>query len=132
METSIKVQPSAVTTLDAAPAVAAPGKSNCLMQVAHIHRLRDSEANYDQHQYDLNMQMMRNREGLNVPIKMGMELFAARQVGRLPFLQSSNMMEDVLMGRDEMIGFQDFLGVPENYEFMRQPHVVVEKSLGIF
>lgn len=58
------------------------------MQVAHIHRLRDSEANYDQHQYNLNMQMMRNREGLNVPIKMGMELFAARQVGRLPFLQS--------------------------------------------
>ncbi|XP_037815890.1 proteasome maturation protein [Lucilia sericata] len=132
METSIKVQPTVATTLDAAPTVAAPGKSNCLMQVAHIHRLRDSEANYDQHQYNLHMQMMRNREGLNVPIKMGMELFAARQVGRLPFLQSSNMMEDVLLGRDEMIGFQDFLGVPENYEFMRQPHVVVEKSLGIF
>lgn len=87
-ETSIKVQPSLPTTLDAAPTVAAPGKSNCLMQVAHIHRLRDSEANYDQHQYNLNMQVMRNREGLNMPIKMGMELCAARQVGRLPFLQS--------------------------------------------
>ena len=74
--------------MDATPSAAAPGKSNCLMQVAHIHRLRDSEANYDQHQYDLNMQIMRNREGLNMPIKMGMELFAARQVGRLPFLQS--------------------------------------------
>ena len=42
------------------------------------------------------------------------------------------MMEDVLLGRDEMIGFQDFLGVQENYEFLRQPHVVVEKSLGIY
>lgn len=42
------------------------------------------------------------------------------------------MMEDVRLGRDEVIGFHDFLGVPENYEFLRQPHVVVEKSLGIF
>lgn len=42
------------------------------------------------------------------------------------------MMEDVLLGRDEMIGFQDFLGVPENFEFIRQPHVVMEKTLGIY
>ncbi|TMW45739.1 hypothetical protein DOY81_009179 [Sarcophaga bullata] len=48
---------------------------------------------------------------------MGMELFAARQVGRLPFLQSSNMMEDVLLGRDEMMGFQDFLVVQEIMNF---------------
>lgn len=41
------------------------------------------------------------------------------------------MMEDVLLGRDEIISFEDYLGVPENYEFMRQPHVVMEKSLGI-
>ncbi|XP_075152827.1 proteasome maturation protein [Haematobia irritans] len=131
METSIKVQPTANTVLDASPSFAGPGKSNCLMQVAHIHRLRDSEANYDTHQYNLHMQMLRNREGLNAPLKMGMELHAARQIGRLPFLQSSRMMEDVLLGRDEMIGFEDFLGVPENVEFIRQPHVVMEKSLGI-
>ena len=40
------------------------------------------------------------------------------------------MMEDVLLGRDEMITFSDFLGVPENNEHMRQPHAVVEKSMG--
>lgn len=87
-EQSIKVQPTANSVLDAAPSVAAPGKTNCLMQVAHIHRLKDSETNYDSHQYNLNMQMWRNREGLNAPLKMGMELHAARQIGRLPFLQS--------------------------------------------
>ncbi|XP_073822188.1 proteasome maturation protein [Musca autumnalis] len=132
MEQSIKVQPTANTVLDASPTVAGPGKSNCLMQVAHIHRLRDSEANYDTHQYNLQMQVLRNREGLNAPLKMGMELHAARQIGRLPFLQSSRMMEDVLLGRDEMITFPDFLGVPENFEFIRQPHVVMEKTLGIY
>lgn len=44
----------------------------------------------------------------------------------------SGMMEDVLLGRDEMITFPDFLGAPENFEFLRQPHVVMEKSLGIY
>uniref|UniRef100_A0A1B0AIS2 Proteasome maturation protein n=1 Tax=Glossina pallidipes TaxID=7398 RepID=A0A1B0AIS2_GLOPL len=131
MAQSIKVQPVMPAVLNAEPTASLPGKTNCLSQLAYVHRLRDSEANYNQHQYNLSMQMMRNREGLNFPLKMGMELFAARQVGRLPFLQSSNMMEDVLLGRDEVISFEDYLGVPENYEFMRQPHVVMEKSLGI-
>lgn len=41
-------------------------------------------------------------------------------------------MDDVLTGRCDEISFQDFLGLPENYENLRQPHAVVEKSLGIY
>ncbi|XP_055918207.1 proteasome maturation protein [Eupeodes corollae] len=129
---SIKVAPSQPSVLKASLSGAGPSDANCLMQVAHIHQLKDSELNYDKHRLDLSMRMLRNNEGLHAPLKLGMELHAARQIGRLPFLQSSNLMEDVLLGRDELIEFSDFLGIPENSEVMRQPHAVVEKALGIF
>lgn len=41
-------------------------------------------------------------------------------------------MEDVLTGRCDEIAFEDFLSIPENNEQMRQPHAVVEKSMGIY
>ncbi|KAH8325877.1 hypothetical protein KR067_009437, partial [Drosophila pandora] len=129
---SLKVQPSEVTVLKATGKVGLPSEPNCLNQLAHVHRLRDSEMNYNEHQFLLNMELMRNREGLCVPLKMGMERFAARQVGRLPFLPSSNLMDDVLTGRLDSIGFEDFMNLPENSEQMRQPHAVVEKSFGIY
>jgi len=40
----------------------------------------------------------------------------------------SNIMEDVLLGRDEEISFSDYLGVPENCEQLRNPHVMVKKA----
>ncbi|EDV31443.1 uncharacterized protein Dana_GF15356 [Drosophila ananassae] len=129
---SLKVQPSEVTVLKATGKVGLPSEPNCLNQLAHVHRLRDSEMNYNEHQFMLNMELMRNREGLCVPLKMGMERFAARQMGRLPFLPSSNLMDDVLTGRLDSIGFEDFMNLPENSEQMRQPHAVVEKSFGIY
>lgn len=75
--------------------------------------------------------MLREREGLSAPLKISMELNSFKTVGRLPFLQSSNLHRDVLLGRDETIEFSDFLNVPEMSEFNRQPHVVVEKHLNI-
>lgn len=41
-------------------------------------------------------------------------------------------MDDVLTGRLDSIGFEDFMNLPENSEQMRQPHAVVEKSFGIY
>ncbi|EDW75983.1 uncharacterized protein Dwil_GK14916 [Drosophila willistoni] len=129
---SLKVQPTDVAVLNASGRAPLPTEANCFNQLAHVHRLRDSELNYNDHQYNLNMQILRNREGLHAPLRMGMDRFAARQVGRLPFLQSSYLMDDVLTGRCDTIGFEDFLNLPENNEHMRQPHAVVEKSLGIY
>ncbi|EDW64847.2 proteasome maturation protein [Drosophila virilis] len=129
---SLKVRPSDVQVLNATGKARLPTDQNCLSQLAHVHRLRDSELNYDDHKYNLNMQMLRNREGLGAPLRMGMERFAARQIGRLPFLQSSNMMDDVITGRCDEISFEDFLNLPEYNENLRQPHAVVEKSLGIY
>ncbi|XP_030383343.1 proteasome maturation protein [Scaptodrosophila lebanonensis] len=129
---SIKVKPAEVTVLNAAGKLSMPTEANCLSQLARVHDLRDSELHYYDHQYDLQMQMLRKREGMGVPLKMGMERFAASKVGRLPFLPSSNLMDDVLTGRCDTISFEDFLNVPEYSEQMRQPHAVMEKSLGIY
>lgn len=50
------------------------------------------------------MMMLRKVQGLHAPIRIAMELKASERVGRLPFLQSSNLMKDILLGRDEEIG----------------------------
>lgn len=86
--TSIKVQPQAPTVLSASGTASGPTKAACKSQVAHDHPLRNSELNHGKHNFNLQMEMLRNREGLHAPLKIGMELFASKQVGRLPFLKS--------------------------------------------
>ena len=50
------------------------------------------------------MLVLRNTQGLHAPMKLAMEIKAAEKVGRLPFLPSSNIMRDVLLGYDEDLG----------------------------
>nr|CAD7406462.1 unnamed protein product [Timema cristinae] len=79
----------------------------------------------------MHMTMLRNLQGLHAPLRLTMELRAAEKVGRLSFLPSSNFMRDVLSGRDEEIGFEDFLNTAEFREQMGQPHAILEKQLCI-
>ena len=50
------------------------------------------------------MLVLRNTQGIHAPLRLAMELKAAEKIGRLPFLPSSNMMRDVILGRDDDIG----------------------------
>lgn len=77
------------------------------------------------------MSILRNTQGLHAPMRLKMELNAASKIGRLPFLPSSNIMIDVLTGRDIEIGFEDFLNIADFREVSGQPHAMIEKSLGI-
>lgn len=77
------------------------------------------------------MAMMRNTQGLHAPLKFQMECNSARKIGHLPFLPSSNIMLDVLTGRDIDIGPDDVFNTSEFRENAGQPHAVLEKSLGI-
>ena len=79
----------------------------------------------------MNMSILKKVQGIQAPLKLMMERQAASQVGRLPFLASSNLMKDVLEGKDEEIGFEGFLGNREEPEVMGPPHLVVERSLNI-
>lgn len=57
----------------------------------------------------MNFALLKRNQGLQAPLKLMMEREAASKVGRLPFLPSSNVMREVLEGRDEEIGFEDIL-----------------------
>jgi proteasome maturation protein len=130
-----------------------PSEESGAAQLAHVHPLKLSEGNVSYHtfpwsvyflfitpfttqfeakRHNLNLQMLRQREGLAAPLKLTMELKAVSQIGHLPFLPTHNASRDVLLGLDEAIGFNDFLGTQEFSEVMRQPHAVMEKALNIF
>jgi len=53
------------------------------------------------------------------------------QVQRLPGLQSSHLGLDTILGRDETIDFEDFLGVPEMSEQEVDTRAVLERQYGI-
>lgn len=49
----------------------------------------------------MNMILLRNTQGLHAPLRIAMEVKAAEKIGRLPFLPSSNVMRDILLGQDQ-------------------------------
>lgn len=59
---------------------------------------------YAKNQDRMNMILLRNTQGLHAPLRIAMELKATEKIGRLPFLSSSNVMRDVLLGKDQDIG----------------------------
>ncbi|GLH05840.1 hypothetical protein R5R35_007259 [Gryllus longicercus] len=99
-------------------------------KLVQSHPLELSEAKYAENQFKMNMVTLRNVQGLHAPLRIGMELAAARRVGHLPFLSSSRAMEEVITGRDEEIGFEDILNTDEFREQMGRPSLVIEKYWG--
>ncbi|XP_011858758.1 PREDICTED: proteasome maturation protein [Vollenhovia emeryi] len=107
------------------------GLSATRQSVGYAHPLEASERNYQKNQDCMNMTLLRNTQGLHAPLRIAMELKAAEKIGRLPFLPSSNAMQDALLGKDQDIGFEDIFNTSEFREQMGQPHAVVENGLGI-
>uniref|UniRef100_A0A0C9QA84 Pomp protein n=1 Tax=Fopius arisanus TaxID=64838 RepID=A0A0C9QA84_9HYME len=95
------------------------------------HPLETSERDFHLNKLKRDMIMLRNVQGLHAPLRIAMELKATEKIGRHPFLPSSGLMRDVLLGRDEDIGFEDILNTSEFKEQMGQPHAVVERSLNL-
>ncbi|XP_069678661.1 proteasome maturation protein [Periplaneta americana] len=107
------------------------GLQSTKSKLAPVHTLEKGELQYAENRRKMDMMMLRNTQGLHVPLRLNMELQAAKKIGRLPFLPSSGFMADVLTGRDEEIGFEDILNTADFREQMAQPHAVVEKQLGL-
>ncbi|CAD5114871.1 DgyrCDS3904 [Dimorphilus gyrociliatus] len=93
------------------------------------HPLEESEKLWDKNQFDLNMAMLRNTQGISAPLKLTMERKFASKVGRLPCMRSSNVMMQTLNGSDETIDFDDILNTEP--ESAGNPHILVEKRLGL-
>ncbi|KAK0176647.1 hypothetical protein PV328_000763 [Microctonus aethiopoides] len=93
------------------------------------HPLESSESAFHQNKLQQEMKVLRNVQGLHAPMRLAMELKATNSIGRHPFLPSSSLMKDVLLGRDEEIGFADILNTLDHTEQMGQPHAIVEKKM---
>lgn len=79
----------------------------------------------------MQMNVLRNTQGLHAPIKLAAELRATRAVGRLPFLESSGLSTATIKSSDDSIDFTDILNLPEQDERFFVPHIVMEHKLGI-
>ncbi|XP_066999655.1 proteasome maturation protein [Anabrus simplex] len=101
--------------------------ANTREKLAPVHPLEESEKLYAENRHQMSMQMLRNAQGIHAPLRIGMELNAARRVGHLPILTSSGLMADVITGRDDEIGFEDILNTPEFREQMGHPHIMCER-----
>ncbi|XP_034027319.1 proteasome maturation protein [Thalassophryne amazonica] len=107
------------------------GFSSVKNEVLPSHPLELSEKNFQLNQEKMNLSTLRNIQGLHAPLKLQMEYRAARQIQRLPFLQSSNLALDTLRGGDESVSFDDILNDPTQSEMMGEPHMMVEYKLGL-
>ncbi|KAG8222347.1 hypothetical protein J437_LFUL001334 [Ladona fulva] len=107
------------------------GLSAAKPKLGPCHPLELSERSYAARREMIDFNILRNTQGLHAPLRLQMERKAAAKVGHLPFLPSTRPSLDVLLGRDEEIGFEDVLNTYEYREVAGQPHAVVEKQLGI-
>lgn len=99
--------------------------------LASVHPLEEHLATYEDKLDAMNFSLLQKTQGIAAPLKLMMEREAASKVNRLPFLPSSNLMLDVLTGRDGDVGIEDILGHPSEPELMGNPHMVVERKLGL-
>jgi len=83
--------------------------SSIKQTVVGKHPLEALERTHNQRIDNRNFMMLRSIQGIHAPLRLIAERRAAKQIGRLPFLTSSNVMLEVLDGRDETIGVEDFL-----------------------
>lgn len=78
------------------------------------------------------LQILRSVQGIQAPLRQLSERKAASNVGRLPFLRSSNLMSDVLLGHDELIMPENIFDQPNEYfEVNLPPHMVMERKFNI-
>ncbi|PIK61834.1 putative proteasome maturation protein, partial [Apostichopus japonicus] len=91
------------------PDLLTSGPSSVKNDLVSSHPLERSEKNYTQSKLSQEMLTLRKTQGLHAPLKLRMEQQIVQQINRGPSLRSSNALFDALTGRDEDIGFEDFL-----------------------
>uniref|UniRef100_A0A3Q3VVG8 Uncharacterized protein n=1 Tax=Mola mola TaxID=94237 RepID=A0A3Q3VVG8_MOLML len=107
------------------------GFSSVKNELIPSHALELLEKNFQLNRDKMSLSTLRNIQGLHAPLKLQMEYRAAKQIQRLPFMQSSNLALDTLRGSDDAIGFEDILNDPAQSEVMGEPHLMMEYKLGL-
>jgi len=103
------------------------GFSSVRQQVVGKHPLEALDSTYVQRSDNQNFMLLKSIQGIQAPLRLIHERRAAQRIQRLPVLNSSNLMLDVLTGRDEMIGPEDFLNDVSQPEVMAPPQMLCER-----
>ncbi|EDV24454.1 uncharacterized protein TRIADDRAFT_56262 [Trichoplax adhaerens] len=74
------------------------------------HPLYQSELQHAKNAEEMNLSLMKRVQGAHGPFKLHMERSVASKMHRLPGMHSHMVALDCLMGTDETIDFEDFLG----------------------
>merc|ERR1719231_954620 len=98
----------------------------------NAHPVQAIQDNWLRNELDTKHRVMANVYGAHMPMQIRMELDILSQVQRLPGLPSSRLGLETILGRDEMIDYEDFLGAPNDSE-VEPPDMraALEKKYGI-
>lgn len=101
----------------------------CELQV--FHPLEKSEKQWRANELSREMAILRGTQGLHAPLRSAMErkCFSSRPL-RIAGLRSSDLMQNILDGKEDQVEFSDFLGTQP--ESVGEPHLLMEKSLRLF
>jgi len=105
------------------------GFGSIRQQMRGKHPLEALERTREERIDNSNYGLLKSVQGIHAPLRLMYERRAAEHIGRLPFMASSNIMLDVLTGKDETIDFDDFLNDRNESELLSSPHMTVEKQL---
>ena len=75
--------------------------------------------------------VLANVYGSHLPMRMRMEMGILAQVQRPPGLPSHNVGLETVLGRDETIDFEDYLGSPEFCEHELDSRTLLERKFGV-
>jgi len=75
--------------------------------------------------------IMAQTYGSHLPMQIRMELDILSQAKRLPGMRSSNIGAETILGRDETIDFEDYLGTPDMSETTVDMRAILEKKHGV-
>merc|ERR1712183_745251 len=95
-----------------------------------IHPIEMSERHFAKNQEKAWNDQLRKMQGLHAPLKLMFEKRAVAKVGHFACMSArSNFQLDILEGNDDIITFNDILGLPEHYEGITQPHDAIENQI---
>ena len=98
---------------------------------AHAHPVEAIQQDWLRTQLETKHFLMSSVYGAHLPMAMRMEMETLAKVQRLPGLPSSRVGLECLMGRDETIDFEDFLGLDLKRDVLNPLGGVGVASLGV-
>lgn len=120
-----------------APSASAAGEKS-LRAVAHevysqkvAHPVEEIQGNWLRDQLETKHYTMGNIYGSYLPMQLRMEVEIVSQAQRHPGIPSSNVGMETLLGRDETLDFEDFMGLPQDSEYGVDTRGLLEKKHGL-